>query len=214
MGSGVIYYEYEKQEKFEDYDLKGDAELGTFKIRRYRFDDESFVHPLHSARNGKSSTRGSHPFGCSSPTPHYSPRGLSSTQRVTSPSSFKASSSLRRRVASKTMRSPKSWKLIPPSEGGMCEGDEEEKEIGGMKPFVEKKEASKEEEDEEDPEEEEDPKFIEELECRPKYSSIHSSRALVQRSSNGSPDQQSDSHNAPSYDLCGVWASPSSVPSL
>ncbi|MED6160341.1 hypothetical protein PIB30_050587 [Stylosanthes scabra] len=33
MGSGVIYYEYEKREKLEDYDLKADAELGTFKIR-------------------------------------------------------------------------------------------------------------------------------------------------------------------------------------
>ncbi|MED6177310.1 hypothetical protein PIB30_097069 [Stylosanthes scabra] len=50
MGSGVIYYEHEKRKKFEDYDLKADAELGTFKIRRYHFDDESFVHPLHSVR--------------------------------------------------------------------------------------------------------------------------------------------------------------------
>ncbi|MED6131084.1 hypothetical protein PIB30_006704 [Stylosanthes scabra] len=47
MGSGVIYYEYKKREKFEDY---ADAELGTFKIRRYHFDDESFIHPLHSVR--------------------------------------------------------------------------------------------------------------------------------------------------------------------
>ncbi|MED6108114.1 hypothetical protein PIB30_020384 [Stylosanthes scabra] len=43
MGSGVIYYEYEKSKKFEDHDMKADAELGTFKIRRYHFDDESFV---------------------------------------------------------------------------------------------------------------------------------------------------------------------------
>ncbi|MED6223874.1 hypothetical protein PIB30_078393 [Stylosanthes scabra] len=50
MGSGVIYYEYEKREKFEDYDMKADAELGTFKIRRYHFDNESFVHSLHSVR--------------------------------------------------------------------------------------------------------------------------------------------------------------------
>ncbi|MED6158293.1 hypothetical protein PIB30_031350 [Stylosanthes scabra] len=27
MGSGVIYYEYEKHEKFEDYDMKADAKL-------------------------------------------------------------------------------------------------------------------------------------------------------------------------------------------
>ncbi|MED6172898.1 hypothetical protein PIB30_054224 [Stylosanthes scabra] len=50
------------------------------------------------------------------------------------------------------LRMPKSWELISPSEGWMCEGDEEEKEIGGMEPSVEKKEAS-----EEDPEEEKDP---------------------------------------------------------
>ncbi|MED6161163.1 hypothetical protein PIB30_058132 [Stylosanthes scabra] len=30
--------------------MRADAELGTFKIRRYHFDNESFVHPLHSAR--------------------------------------------------------------------------------------------------------------------------------------------------------------------
>ncbi|MED6160178.1 hypothetical protein PIB30_048907, partial [Stylosanthes scabra] len=37
MGSGVIYYEYEKREKFKDHDMKADAELGTIKIRRYRY---------------------------------------------------------------------------------------------------------------------------------------------------------------------------------
>ncbi|MED6152215.1 hypothetical protein PIB30_089705 [Stylosanthes scabra] len=50
MGSGIIYYKYERREKFEDYDLKADAELRTFKIRRYHLDDETFVHPLHSIR--------------------------------------------------------------------------------------------------------------------------------------------------------------------
>ncbi|MED6177199.1 hypothetical protein PIB30_095754 [Stylosanthes scabra] len=115
-GSGVIYYEYEKHEKFEDYDDKANAELGTFKIRHYHFDDESFVHPLHNVRfdpdhpyevpiealiadrslgsseNGKTSTRGSHPSRRLSPAPHYSPRGLSLSQQVLS--SSKAASSL------------------------------------------------------------------------------------------------------------------------
>ncbi|MED6222089.1 hypothetical protein PIB30_061077 [Stylosanthes scabra] len=27
--SGIIFYEYEKHEKFEDYDMRADAELGT-----------------------------------------------------------------------------------------------------------------------------------------------------------------------------------------
>ncbi|MED6150489.1 hypothetical protein PIB30_072763 [Stylosanthes scabra] len=84
-GSGVILYEYEKREKFEDCYEKADAELGTIMIRRYHFDDEYFIYPLHSVRfdpdrsyeipidplladqlhsssgNGKSSTRGPHP---------------------------------------------------------------------------------------------------------------------------------------------------------
>ncbi|MED6184382.1 hypothetical protein PIB30_046988 [Stylosanthes scabra] len=50
MGSGVIYYEYEKRGKFEDFDMKADAELGTFKIRRYHLDDEASLHPLRSVR--------------------------------------------------------------------------------------------------------------------------------------------------------------------
>ncbi|MED6123375.1 hypothetical protein PIB30_048607 [Stylosanthes scabra] len=102
MGNGVIYYEYEKREKFEDYDMKADAELGTFNIRHYHFGDESFVHPLHSVRfdpnrpyeipiealvvdqplsfsgDGKSSTRRSR--SSRRPTPHYSPKGMSSAQ--------------------------------------------------------------------------------------------------------------------------------------
>ncbi|MED6151917.1 hypothetical protein PIB30_086926 [Stylosanthes scabra] len=149
MGSGVIYYEYEKREKFEDYDLKADAELRTFKIRRYHFDNESFFHPLHSVRfdpdspyevpieasmadqplssscKGKSSARGSRHSRRSSPTPRYSPRRSSSTRRVVLPSPTVVSSSLRHRVAGKTLRLPKSWELIPPSEGWMCEGDKE-----------------------------------------------------------------------------------------
>ncbi|MED6170927.1 hypothetical protein PIB30_035892 [Stylosanthes scabra] len=256
IGSGIIYYEYEKREKFKDYDLKADADLGTFKIRRYHFDGESFVHPLHgvrfdpdcpcevpiealmadqplsSSRDRKSSTRRSRSSRRSSPAPHYSPKGMSSTQRVTSPSPSKASSFLRRKVASKTFRMPKSWELIPPSEGWMCEEDEEEKEIGGIKPSIEKKEANEYEEEEEDPEKE-DPEeevlastslpmdidatedylqFIEELERRPEYSPIRSSNASVPDSPEDPSDRQSDGHNTSSYDLSGVWQPLSSVP--
>ncbi|MED6139743.1 hypothetical protein PIB30_086743 [Stylosanthes scabra] len=98
MGSGVIYYEYEKREKFEDYNLDADVELGTFKIRHYHFDDESFVHPLHivrfdpdrpyeiliealtadkilsASKDGKSSTERPRSSRC--PSPHYSPRTM------------------------------------------------------------------------------------------------------------------------------------------
>ncbi|MED6187614.1 hypothetical protein PIB30_078073 [Stylosanthes scabra] len=50
MGSGVIYYEYEKREKFEDSDVKADAELGMFRIRRCHFDDKFLVHPPQNVR--------------------------------------------------------------------------------------------------------------------------------------------------------------------
>ncbi|MED6189670.1 hypothetical protein PIB30_098346 [Stylosanthes scabra] len=138
MGSGVIYYEYEKREKFEDYDMKADAELGTFKIRRYHFDDESFVHPLHSVRFGPnrpyeipiealmadkirgsskdeiSSTR--RPRSSGRLTLHYSPREMPTAQRERLTSSVKGTSSFRYGEASSSLRKPRSWELIPPSE--------------------------------------------------------------------------------------------------
>ncbi|MED6123789.1 hypothetical protein PIB30_052727 [Stylosanthes scabra] len=247
MGSGVIYYEYEKREKFEDYDMKADVELETFKIRRYHFDGESFVHPLHSVmfdpdrpyeipiealmadqslsscEDGKSSTRRSR--SSRHPTLHYSPREISSTQRVPSSSSTKGTSSSRRRAASKTLRMPKSWELIMPFEGWMCEGDEEEKEIGGMEPSKRRIEEPK----EEDPEEEilastslpmgidatEDYlRFIEELEHRPNYSPNRSDHASIPDSPEDPTDEHSDSHNTSSYDPSGVWQPPSSSSSL
>ncbi|MED6212397.1 hypothetical protein PIB30_082882, partial [Stylosanthes scabra] len=188
----------------------------------------------NSSDNGKSSTRGSHPSNRSSPTPHYSPRRSSSTHQVVSPSPAIISSSLRRRVAGKELRPPKSWKLIPPSEGWMYEGDEEEKEIGGMEPSIEKEEASEKEEEEEDSEEEEDPEeespatpllmdvdadedylqYLEELQHYPGYSPIHSGHTSVQNSSGDSLDRHSNRHGTPSYDLFGVWPPPSSGPSL
>ncbi|MED6224299.1 hypothetical protein PIB30_082685 [Stylosanthes scabra] len=168
MGSGVIYYEYEKHEKFEDYDMRSEAKLGTFKIRRYHFDDESFFDSdrpyeipiealmadkvLSSSKGEESSTGRSRSFG--RPTPHYSPRGKPPARRVSSTSSVKGTSSFRYGVASSSLRKPRSWELIPPSEGWMCDGDDE-KEIGGMEPSVKQDEFSEEDPEEEDPEEEE-----------------------------------------------------------
>ncbi|MED6121667.1 hypothetical protein PIB30_032323 [Stylosanthes scabra] len=141
MGSGVIHYKYNKLEKFEDYDLKADPELGIFKTRHYNLMmNLSFI--LSIALDLTLIIR---------------TRGLSSTQRVLLSSSTKEDSSFCRRLASKTLRSPKSWELIPQSKGWMCKKDEEEEEIGGMKPSIEKERVSKEEEEEEDLEREEDP---------------------------------------------------------
>ncbi|MED6224144.1 hypothetical protein PIB30_081000 [Stylosanthes scabra] len=173
MGSGVIYYEYEKHEKFEDHDMEADAELGTFKIRRYHFDDESFVHSLYSVQfdpdrpyeipiealmadkilSASKSEESSVERQRSSrrPSPYYSPKTMPVAQRERSTSSVKGTHSFRRSTASGSVRKPRSWELIPPSEGWMCDADGE-KEIGGMDPS-EKGESS-----EEDPEmEEEDP---------------------------------------------------------
>ncbi|MED6120003.1 hypothetical protein PIB30_017026 [Stylosanthes scabra] len=133
MGSGVIYYEYEKREKFEDYDMKADAELGTFKIRRYHFDNESFVHPLHSVWFDPDRPR---------PSPHYSPRTVPVAQRERSTSSVNGTRSFCCGTASSSVRKPRSWELILPSEGWMCNADDE-KEIEGMDPS-EKEESSEE----------------------------------------------------------------------
>ncbi|MED6190334.1 hypothetical protein PIB30_104914 [Stylosanthes scabra] len=50
MGSEIIYYEIEKREKYEDSDEKADSNMAIVKTRRYHFEDEPFIHPLHSIR--------------------------------------------------------------------------------------------------------------------------------------------------------------------
>ncbi|MED6170982.1 hypothetical protein PIB30_036339 [Stylosanthes scabra] len=148
MRSGVIYYEYEKCKKFEDFDMKANAELGTFKIRRDHFDYEYFVHHLHCTPN----------------------TALLSEGGIVDPASVFIFD-------------------------GCAKEMKRKKEIGGMEPSVEKKEAS-----EKNPEEEEDPEeevyaspslsmdidasedylqIIEELERRPEYSLIRSGHASV-----------------------------------
>ncbi|MED6133816.1 hypothetical protein PIB30_031713 [Stylosanthes scabra] len=141
MGSDVIYYEYEKRENVRfDHD------------RPYEIPIEALMTDkvLSSSKDEKSSTQNS--SSSRHPTPRYSPRGMPSSQRVSLTSSAKGTSSFRYRMASSSLSKPESWELIPPSEGWMCNGDNE-KEIGGMKPTVKKEVSS-----EEDPEEEEDPK--------------------------------------------------------
>ncbi|MED6123045.1 hypothetical protein PIB30_045599 [Stylosanthes scabra] len=224
MGSGVIYYEYEKREKFEDYDMKADAELGTFKIRRYHFDDDSFVHPLHSvrfdpdrpyeipikalmadkilsaSRDEKSSTE--RPRSSRRPSPRYSPRTMPVAQRERSMSSFKGTRSFCRGTTSSSVRKPRSWELIPPSEGWMCDADDE-KEIGGMDPS--EKEESNAKEDFQ--------RYIEEPGRAPEPSPLRSSQASVPDEPVEAADRQSASRDGLSYNLSGVWQSQSSNPS-
>ncbi|MED6160483.1 hypothetical protein PIB30_051804 [Stylosanthes scabra] len=232
MGSGVIYYEYDKREKFEDHDMKADAELGTFKIRRYHFDDESFVHPLHSVRfdldrpyeisiealmadkivSASKSEKSSAKRQRSSrrPSPHYSPRTMPVAQRERSTSSIKGTRSFRRSTASSS-------------------------EIGRMD-HSEKGESSEEdpEMEEEDPEEAVNPedrvpatsslpmdidaeedfqRYIEELGRAPEPSPLRSSQASVPDELEELADRQSASRDGSSYNLSGVWQSHSSSPS-
>ncbi|MED6191649.1 hypothetical protein PIB30_002459 [Stylosanthes scabra] len=252
MGSGMIYYEYEKREKFEDYDMEADAELGTFKIRRYHFDNESFVYPLHSVRfdpdrpyeipiealmadkilSASKSEKSSAERQRSSrrPSPHYSPRTMPVAQRERSTSSVKGTRSFRRSTASSSVRKPRSWELIPPSEGWMCDADDE-KEIGGIDPS-EKGESSEEdpEMEEEDPEEAGNPEDrvlatpslpmdidaeedFQQLRRAPEPSPLRSSQASVPDEPVEATDRQSASRDGSSYDLSGVWQSQSSSPS-
>ncbi|MED6110678.1 hypothetical protein PIB30_045113 [Stylosanthes scabra] len=248
MGSGVIYYEYEKREEFEDHDVRADAELGTFKVRHYHFYNESFVHPLHSLRfdpdrpyeiliealmadkiaSASKSEESSAERRRSSrrPSPRYSPRTMPIAQRECSMSSVKGTRSFRRGTTSGSVRKLRSWELIPPSEGWMCDADDE-KEMGGMDPS-EKGESS-----EEDPEMEEEyleeagnlenrvpatpslpmdidveedfQRYVEELGRAPEPSPLRSSQASAPDEPVEAADRQSASRDGSSYDVSGVW---------
>ncbi|MED6125266.1 hypothetical protein PIB30_067034 [Stylosanthes scabra] len=209
MGSGVIYYEYEKREKFEDYDMKADAELGTFKIRRYHFDNESFVHPLHSvwfdpdrpyeipiealmtdkilsaSKDEKSSIERSH--SSRRPSPHYSLRTVPVAQRERSTSSVNGTCSFCRGTASSSVRKPRSWELILPSEGN----PEDRVPATPSLPM--------------DIDAEEDfQRYIEELGRAPKPYPLRSRQASVPDEPLEAANQQSASRDGSSYDLSGV----------
>ncbi|MED6218069.1 hypothetical protein PIB30_023604 [Stylosanthes scabra] len=255
MGSDVIYYEYEKREKFEDYDMKADTELGTFKIKCYHFDDESFVYPLHSVRfdpdrpyeipiealmadkilsaskDEKSSTE--RPHSSRRPSSYCSPRIMPVAQREHSTSFVKSTRSFRRGTTSSSVREPRSWELIAPSEDWMCDANDE-KEIGGVEPS--KKEESSEEDPEMEEEEQEEAgchedripatpslpmdidakedyqRYIEELGRAPESSPLHSSQASIPDEPVETADRQSVSRDGSSYNLSGVWQSQSSSP--
>ncbi|MED6165132.1 hypothetical protein PIB30_096664 [Stylosanthes scabra] len=210
MGSGIIYYEYEKHEKFEDYDLKANAELGIFKMRRYHFDDESFVHPLRSVRFDPDrpyevpieALMADHPLSSSD-------KGRTSA-RGSHRSDGQVQCSITHRGC--PSQPVESFRLLL---------------LSGVEPSVEKEE---EEDPEEDQEEEEDPEeevpastslpmdinptkdylqFIEELERHPENSPIHSDHASVPDLPEDSSDPRSASHGAPSYNISRVWQPPS-----
>ncbi|MED6120745.1 hypothetical protein PIB30_023858, partial [Stylosanthes scabra] len=103
----------------------------------------------------------------------------------------------------------------------MCEGDDE-KGIGGMVPSIKKKDVSEEDFEGKIPASSSLPMnidadedylhYIKELERRREPSPLRSSQASVPDSPKGASNQQSDGHNASSYDPFGVWQAPSSSP--
>ncbi|MED6139079.1 hypothetical protein PIB30_080507 [Stylosanthes scabra] len=177
MGSGIIYYEIEKREKYEDSDERADSDLAIVKMRRYHFDDEFFIHILHSiqfdldcpyelpvesllalrcrdpSKKKDSSLQESSLSRRASPTPQYS--FLGPIIRLGSPSSHSMIvSPTQGQQGHKGARQLKSWELIPPSEGWMYDGgDIEGKKVSEK--VLEKVDDAKgieEEEEEEDPE--------------------------------------------------------------
>ncbi|MED6184680.1 hypothetical protein PIB30_049828 [Stylosanthes scabra] len=151
-----------------------------------------------------------------------------------STSSVKGTRSFRRGTTSSSVRKPGSWELIAPSEGWMCDADDE-KEIGGMDPS--KKEESSEEDpemEEEEPEEAGNPedripatpslpididaeedfqRYIEELGRALEPSPLRSSQAFVPNEPVEAAVRQSVSRDGSIYNLSGVWQSQSSSPS-
>ncbi|MED6221814.1 hypothetical protein PIB30_058341 [Stylosanthes scabra] len=215
MGSGVIFYEYEKREKFEDHDMRADAELEIFKIRRYHFDNESFVHPIHSVRfdpdrpyeipieglmadkiasaskSEESSAKRRRPSR--RPSPHYSPRTMPVAQRERSTSSVRGTRSFHRGTASGSVRKLRSWELISPSEGWMVPATPSlPMDIDAEEDFQ---------------------RYVEELGRALEPSPLRSSQASIPDEPVEAADRQSASRDGPSYDVFGVWPPRSLSPS-
>ncbi|MED6137854.1 hypothetical protein PIB30_068898 [Stylosanthes scabra] len=185
MGSGVRYYEIEK---YVDSDERADSNLAVVKMRRYHFDEGSFIHPLHSVRFGLNHPKGPSPqrFGPSraSPIPQYSP--LSPMIRLGSPLlPSKMAPPAQGCQGHEGVRPLKSWEPIPQSEGWMCEGnDVEGKRVSEGVPEGEDEAKEIEGEGRNEVEEEEEEEDSEELRLQLKYSPVHSSQVFAQYPSN------------------------------
>ncbi|MED6219818.1 hypothetical protein PIB30_039202 [Stylosanthes scabra] len=187
---------------------------------------------LSASKDEKSSTKRQR--SSRRPSPHCSPRTMPVAQHERSTSSVNGTRSFRCGTASSSVRKPRSWELIPPSEGWMCDADVE-KEIGGMDPFEKEKSSEEDPEmEEEDPEEAGNPedripttpslpmnidaeedfqRYIEELGRAPEPSPLRSSQASVPDEPVEAADRQSASRDGSSYNLSGVWQTQSSSPS-
>ncbi|MED6123124.1 hypothetical protein PIB30_046300 [Stylosanthes scabra] len=204
----------------------------------------SFVHPPHSVRfdpdrlyeipiealmadkiaSASKSEESSAERRRSSRRP--SPLSMPVAQRERSTSSVKGTRSFCRGTASGSVRKPRSWELIPPSEGWMCDADNE-KEIGGMDPSDKGESSEKDPEMEEEyPEEAGNPedrvpaspslpmdidaeedfqRYVEELGRVLEPSPLRNSQASAPDEPVEVADRQSANRDGPSYDASGVW---------
>ncbi|MED6188814.1 hypothetical protein PIB30_089480 [Stylosanthes scabra] len=220
IGSGVIIYEIEKREKYEDSDEREDADLDIVKTRRSSVLEEGTPLRKDPVLQGEL-------------VRHCSTLPFNPVSRLRSPPLLSKIILLTQCLEGE--RPLKSWELIPPSEGWMCDGDEVEGKgvTGGVPARVDEakgieQEDEKEEEDEgeeeedpeEDPSKEEMPaapraidvdvdddylEYLEKLRRHPEYSSIHSSQAYAQNPSDDARSLSSDARSQPSFDLSGIW---------
>ncbi|MED6207599.1 hypothetical protein PIB30_037206 [Stylosanthes scabra] len=201
MGSGVIFYEYEKREKFEDHDMRADAELGIFKIRHYHFDNKSFIHPLHSVRFDPD-------------RPYEIPIEALMADKIASASKSEESSAKRRRWMCDADDEKEIGGMDPSEKGESSEEDpemEEEysKEAGNPEDRVPATPSLPMDIDAE----EDFQRYVEELGRAPEPSPLHSSQASAPDEPVEAADRQSASRDGPSYDVSGVWPPRSLSPS-
>ncbi|MED6161528.1 hypothetical protein PIB30_061599 [Stylosanthes scabra] len=187
IGSGNRYYEIEKREKYEDSDERADSDLAVVKMRRYHFDEGSFIHPPYSVRFGLDRL---YELPIESPLAlrcrDYSKRKDPSLQRSGSPlSPSKMAHPTQGCQGHEGVRPLKSWELIMPSEGWMCKGDDVEgKRVSEGVPKGEDEAKEIEGEGRNEVEEEEEKEDSEELRRQPEYSPVHSSQVFAQHPSN------------------------------
>ncbi|MED6200321.1 hypothetical protein PIB30_083962 [Stylosanthes scabra] len=195
MGNGIIYYEIEKHKKYEDSNESVDSDFAIMKTRRYHFDDEPFIHPLHSVRFDPD-------------RPYELPVESLLALRCRNPSKKKDPSPQESgQQGQEGARQLKSWELIPPSETWMYDGDDVEGKKAS-KEVLERVDGAKGIEEEDVDVDEDYLMYLEELRRHLEYSPVHSSQAFAQHPSDDTQSLSSDAHNQPSYDLFSVWPPP------
>ncbi|MED6148843.1 hypothetical protein PIB30_056866 [Stylosanthes scabra] len=219
MGSGVIYYKYEAHKGYNDVDIEATADLGTIKIHRYHFKDKKFTRSVHSGRIDPIVLTSS-PSLCSAKEVLSESLGLH--LRCYCPSlnashgTYVVVGAISSDLPSMPTLYPSSAKeifshvyFIPPSEGWMCDDDEEMKksEKEGRSETGERQEKSKTTMDSQPMDASSESGFPGFLmnDTRPVYSSFGSCLTIDSRDYDLVSGYTSGSHSFGSGNLSGVW---------